>query len=72
MTIKQLISVVVAVGSAWLGGSLGATALERANAAPLTGSPHTSALRTVEGRDLRQERYEEQQPGTEPRVRHVP
>ena len=42
MTIKQLISVVVAVGSAWLGGSLGATALERANAAPLTGSSHTS------------------------------
>jgi hypothetical protein len=36
MTLNQVISVVVAVGSAWLGGSLGAAALERANAAPLT------------------------------------
>ena len=34
MTIKQLLSIVVAIGSAWLGGAIGATALERANAAP--------------------------------------
>ncbi len=35
MTIKQIISVLAAVTSAWLGGNLGAAALEKANAAPL-------------------------------------
>jgi hypothetical protein len=43
MRTKQMISVVVAVGSAWLGGSLGAVALERANAAPLA---RTSSVAT--------------------------
>ena len=35
MKVKRIISIAVAVGSAWLGGSLGATALNQANAAPL-------------------------------------
>ena len=38
MTMRKPISVVVAVGSVWLGGSVGAAALEKANAAPLAGS----------------------------------
>lgn len=45
MTARKLISVVVAVGSVWLGGSVGAAALEKANAAPLAGAsvPEASA-----------------------------
>ncbi len=38
MTTRKLISVVVAVGSVWLGGSVGAEALVKANAAPLAGA----------------------------------
>ena len=37
MTGKRLVSAIVAVCSVWLGGSLGAAALEKANAAPLAG-----------------------------------
>jgi hypothetical protein len=36
MTIKMLVSALVAVSSALLGGSLGATVLAQANAAPLS------------------------------------
>ena len=40
MKVGKMISVVLAVGSVWLGGSLGAAALEKANGAPLAaGSP---------------------------------
>jgi hypothetical protein len=38
MKAKRVISVVVAVCSAWLGGSLGTAALSQANAAPLATS----------------------------------
>jgi hypothetical protein len=36
MTVKMLVSALVAVTSAVLGGSLGAAVLEQANAAPLS------------------------------------
>jgi hypothetical protein len=36
MTLKQILSVALALGSALVGGSLGAQALEMANAAPLS------------------------------------
>ena len=47
MTVKQLVSVVVAVGSVWLGGSLGAAALDKANAAPLAGTASTAGASTA-------------------------
>ncbi len=46
MTVKKLVSVVVAVGSVWLGGSLGAAALDKANAAPLAGTASTAGAST--------------------------
>ncbi len=41
MKTRRIVSILVALGSAWLGGSLGATALGQANRAPLaTTSAH--------------------------------
>ena len=38
MTWTKMISAILAVGSGWLGGSLGAVTLAQANAAPLAGN----------------------------------
>ena len=35
MTLNELVGIVAVVGSAWLGGALGARTLAQANAAPL-------------------------------------
>jgi hypothetical protein len=43
MTVKEWFGVALAVGSAWLGGSVGAAALEQANAAPLARASHSVA-----------------------------
>ena len=40
MSVKELVSVALAIGSVLLGGSLGTSALEKANAAPLSVSTH--------------------------------
>lgn len=47
MTLKGWFGVALAVGSAWLGGGAGATALEQANAAPLARASQPTAAATL-------------------------
>jgi hypothetical protein len=52
MTAKQFISIIVTVASVALGGGLGSSALEQANAAPLAGprpaaDPHANSPAAV-------------------------